>query len=170
MKKDFFDGLKLSDVVKGITDLVELAQRMEAEKKTEETKSGVFHFPRDKKIFQGSYGFNVRLGGLGDSPPPSFADKENPPKIIREKIARQSWEPVTDVFDEGESLQIVVEVPGARENSLGVAVSGGDLEIKIKQEGTDKVKSISLPCEVNPESLKYVVRNGILTITLDKAA
>ncbi len=170
MKKDFLDGLKLSDVVKGITDLVELVQKMDAEKKTEESKTGVFHFPRDKKTIQGTYGFTVKLGALGDSSQPFHAGQAKPQKIIHKKIANHSWEPVMDIFDEGNTLQIVVEVPGAQENHLNVVVSGEDLEIQIQHEAGEKVKSIPLPCGVNPGSLKYTVRNGILTITLDKAA
>jgi HSP20 family molecular chaperone IbpA len=171
MKKDFLEGFKLNDVLKGISDLVDLVQKMEAEKKTEENITGNFQLPRDKNFFQGSYGFSVKLGGLPDSPrcgQPRTIDAGRAAK--EKKMPAAVWEPVMDIFDEGGTLQIVVEMPGATEDQVNIEISGSMLDIAMEKGGAGVIKSVPIPCPVKPESLRYTVRNGILKIILDKAA
>lgn len=171
MKKDFFEGFKLQDVLRGITDLVDLVQKMDAEKKTEESKTGNFQFSRDKNVFQGSYGFSVKLGGLPEksqSVSPVIVDAG---RVIKEKkMPDDAWEPVTDIFDEGGTVQIVVEMPGISEHQVNIEISGSMLDITMEKGKAGVIKSVPLPCPVKPESLQYSVRNGILKIILDKAA
>ena len=161
----------MNDVLKGITDLVDLVQKMDEQKKTEESKTGNFQFPRDKKVFQGSYGFSVKLGGLPDSPRSGNPVTIDAGRVIKEKkMPAEAWEPVMDIFDEGSTVQIVVEMPGAAEDQVNIEISGSMLDIAMEKGEAGVIKSVPLPCPVKPESLQYSVRNGILKITLDKAA
>ncbi len=171
MKKDFSEGFKLNDVLKGITDLVDLVQKMEAEKKTEESKTGNFQFPRGKNFFQGSYGFSVKLGGLSDRPRSGQPLTMDTGRAIKEiKLPYDAWEPVMDIFNEDSTVQIVVEMPGTSEDQVNIVITDQELDIGVDKGETGVRKSIALPCPVKPESLQYSVRNGILKITLDKAA
>lgn len=171
VKKDYFEGFKLQDVLKGITDLVDLVQKMDAEKKTEESRTGSFQFPRDKKTFQGSYGFTVKLGGLPEKPRSGNPVTIDAGRVIKDnKMPDAEWEPVMDIFDEGGTVQIVVEVPGAAGDQVNIEISGQMLDITLEKGQAGVIKSVPLPCPVKPESLQYSVRNGILRITLDKAA
>lgn len=169
MKKDSFDGFKFNDFLRGITDLVELVQKMDKEKKTEESKTGNFQFPRDKNLFQGSYNFNVKLGGLPEISRPRSQTVDVRPPAREKKMPADAWEPVMDIFDEGSTVQIVIEVQGVSEDQVNIDVTPGSLDITLQgQAGASR--SIPLPCPVNPESLRYSVRNGLLKISLDKAA
>ncbi len=91
-----------------------------------------------------------------------------------------------DFKDEKDRYVVTLEVPGADESAIDVALNGRKLNISIKVEGESEqsesdnssqlleefkgefYRSLTLPGEVNKEKMKTVYNKGILTIILPK--
>lgn len=95
-----------------------------------------------------------------------------------------SW-PMLTLRDEGDHLYLYAEVPGLPADALELSLNNNVLTLA----GERKVappegysahrreraafrfnRSVSLPCAVDPEKVAAKLTNGILTVTLDKAA
>mgnify|MGYP003571931045 FL=1 len=95
-----------------------------------------------------------------------------------------SW-PRANLFDAGSSLVAVLEVPGLKEDDIEVEAHQDALTIsgskQIDVPEGYKVhrherrpgkfsRSFGLPCKVNLELTKATLEDGLLTVTLEKAA
>ena len=94
--------------------------------------------------------------------------------------------PALNVFEEREALTIRAELPGVEAGDLTVSLEGDTLTIKGKREprhNGEKLsyhrreietgnfsRAVNLPIKVNPETVTAKLTNGILTITMEKAA
>lgn len=94
-----------------------------------------------------------------------------------------TW-PRANLVDNGETLALTAEVPGMTEKDIKLSLNQDVLTL----EGERKVdspkgysthrqerpvvqfsRSFTLPCMVNPDRATATVRNGLLTVTLEKA-
>jgi HSP20 family molecular chaperone IbpA len=72
-----------------------------------------------------------------------------------------------DIFDEGRELLVVVELPGAQPDDIRVSAQDDILEVELAGEpGT--ARELLLPTLVDPASLQWTYRTGILEIRLEK--
>jgi HSP20 family protein len=92
--------------------------------------------------------------------------------------------PRTNFYDDGDSLQMQLEVPGIGRENLTIKVQGNYLEISgsrssnppegytnHRKERVDGsfTRSFTLPTEVDAEHVEARLKNGILTLVLPKA-
>lgn len=161
-KKDRSIGLGLSDLFKGLGDLLEVAQKLDTKGINELKQSGTFGSTHPKGL-RGAYGFSVRVGGASGSTIRSFGNlKPNAGKIE----FNETWEPILDVFDEGDYVLVIAELPGVDKEQLQLKLEGKVLHLKangIRQYEKD----IILPYAVK-ENIISVFQNGIVEITLYK--
>jgi HSP20 family protein len=91
-----------------------------------------------------------------------------------------------DVYEEGDNLMVKASVPGVKPNELNVQIEGDVLTIsgETKQEKERKEKayhlrehrygrftrSVTLPCPVMVDKAEAVFEDGMLTLTVPKAA
>lgn len=75
-------------------------------------------------------------------------------------------EALLDLFDEGDHLNIVMELLGVKEEDIGLKVEKDRLLISIPSMGYQE--EIRLPVSVTPENLSKRYNNGILQIKLSK--
>lgn len=99
----------------------------------------------------------------------------------------RNWDPLTpkmDIAEYEDRLVVTAEMPGLMENDFEVTIEGSLLSIKgdkrqkteEKEKGWYRVerhfgsfsRSISLPYEVDQESVEAQYKNGVLTVTLPK--
>ena len=93
--------------------------------------------------------------------------------------------PALNIWEDDERFYVEAEMPGLTMDDIGVHILGNDLTINgERQETTDEkytyhrqergtgtfARSIVLPTEVDPDKVEAVLNNGVLTITLPKAA
>ncbi|PKO24000.1 MAG: hypothetical protein CVU38_00880 [Chloroflexi bacterium HGW-Chloroflexi-1] len=79
----------------------------------------------------------------------------------------QQKEPSADVFDEGDHLLIIAELPGVEEKDIEIKVRGDKLTLSAQAPGREYLKEVALPCPVEAAA-QTSYRNGILQIELTK--
>lgn len=116
-------------------------------------------------------------------------------RVFDEASSGRSWEgrglsglggwPRANLTDAGSTITVTAEVPGLSEKDVKVSLNqdvltlSGEREVEapkgysIHRQERPSVqfsRSFTLPSRVNPEHATAAVKNGILTITLEKAA
>jgi HSP20 family protein len=94
------------------------------------------------------------------------------------------WSPALDLYESGDHLVALVEVPGMRKEDIDISLQDGTLTIcgERKQESTNGEtaqrteryvgtfrRSITLPTRVDAGKVSATYENGILKVTLPKA-
>jgi len=156
--------LGLGGIFKGISNLLDLvgnlAEAGEGINRTGEIKFG------DSEKMQGVYGFSIRTGVGGMPKVESFGN-------IRESddgpIVADTREPMVDVFDEGETLLVVAELPGVAKKEIKLELNGDVLALSTT--GSRKyAKEVLLPAAAKDEELAMTYHNGVMEVRLHKAA
>jgi len=94
--------------------------------------------------------------------------------------------PALNVHEENDQLTIRAELPGVKAEHVDISFEGDTLTIKGKREpyhNGEKVsyhrreietgnfsRAVTLPVKIDPDTIAAKMRNGILTISMEKAA
>ncbi|MGC8982344.1 MAG: archaeal heat shock protein Hsp20 [Desulfurococcaceae archaeon] len=113
------------------------------------------------------YGFSITIGPDGRPVVREFGNirrTRGRPEIIEER------EPLVDVFERGDEVVVVAEIPGVDKEKIDLKVTedGKTLIIKASNEERKYYKEVDLPAKVDPESAKASYKNGILEVRLKK--
>lgn len=96
------------------------------------------------------------------------------------------WTPAVDVFETADCLYLVAEVAGLGQQDLAVEVSGRVVTLRGRRPFTRKglssesyyrmersygtfERSFTLPCAVSDSQVKAVLKDGVLTVRLQRA-
>lgn len=154
-----------SGIFKGLSDLIDLVHNMAEEGKDTYTQSGDILGNHHGRGVQGRYGITVRLGAGGDNKLDKFGNL-----ISREEGF--NWdsvlEPVVDVYDEGDHLVVVAEIPGVTVEGITTDVEDGTLELNAQGDHRQYRKIINLPVDVETIPLATSYKNGILECKFTK--
>jgi len=159
-------GFGLGDLFRGIGDLIELLKEMEAEGKAEVTRTGELRGKGALKDLKGVYGFSVKVGLGGEPTVETFG---NIRKGEGGPVVEDVREPLVDVFDEGDTMRVIAELPGVEPAEIKVELEGDILTIATQGKERRYTKEVLLPAAGRRESLKTSYRNGLLEVTLAKA-
>ncbi len=83
-------------------------------------------------------------------------------------VVAEVREPLVDVFDEDDSVLVVVELPGVAEDEIKVEIEADVLSLKTVGE-RKYAKEIDLPSAVDAATIKKAYKNGVLEVRLTKA-
>ncbi|MHC1599530.1 MAG: archaeal heat shock protein Hsp20 [Candidatus Methanospirareceae archaeon] len=76
-------------------------------------------------------------------------------------------EPLTDVIDQKDGYEVVVELPGVEKDDLRLHATDDSLEIKT-EGGIKFFKEVLFEMPVKPETAKATYKNGVLSVWLKK--
>ena len=157
--------LGLGGIFKGLGDFIDLLSEMVEQSESEVSRSGEFTVKGLGEKARGVYGFTVRtgLGGI-----PRVERFGNIRSTEEGPVVAEVREPLVDVFDEGESILVVVEVPGVAEEEITVEVRDDVLSLETKGE-SKYAKEVMLPSAVDGATMKKAYKNGVLEVRLSKA-
>ncbi len=155
--------LGFGGLFKGISNLLDLVGNL-AEAGENLNRSGEVKFGDEEKM-QGVYGFSIRTGLGGMPKVESFGN-------IRESeagpVVADTREPIVDVFDEGEKLLVVAELPGVAKKEIKVELNGDVMALTTT--GTRKyAKEVLLPAAAVDDDMTVSYNNGVLEVRLHKA-
>jgi len=155
----------LGGVFKGLGDFINLLSEMVEAGESEVSRTGEFKVKGLGDRGRGVYGFTVRTGIGGTPQVERFGNirstEEGP-------VVAEVREPMIDVFDEGETVLIVAELPGVAEGEITVDVKDDVLTLETTGE-RKYAKEVLLPCSVDAATMKKAHKNGVLELRLDKA-
>lgn len=119
------------------------------------------------------YGYSVKIGPdgkpivreFGNVRPSTPAFPFQRPKMELKK----EREPMVDVLDIGDSIKVVVELPGVEKSDINLDSAEKNMTISVDTEARKYYKKVELPAEIDPDSAKASYTNGILEVELKKA-
>ena len=155
----------LGSLFKGIGNLLDLVSRMTEEGKEEYVQTGEIRGLGDKA--KGVYGFSIRMGLEGK---PVIEQFGNIKATEKGAMVGEVREPIVDVFDEGERLVVIAELPGVDESGIHIEVKDDILDLSAETRDRKYSKEVLLPSPVDAESMESSYKNGILEIRLRKKA
>ena len=148
---------------KGIGSLFDLVSKMTEEGKEEYSRTGEIKGLGDKA--KAVYGFSVKMG-LGGKP--VIEQFGNIKATERGAVVAEVREPIVDVFDEGERLVVIAELPGVEESDIHLEVKDDILDLSAEAKERKYSKEVLLPSPVDAKSMETSYKNGILEIRLKK--
>lgn len=154
----------LGGIFKGIGDFISLVSDMVEAGESEVSRTGEFQVKGLGDRAKGVYGFTVRTGIGGTPRVERFGNirstEEGP-------VVDEVREPLVDVFDEGETVLVVAELPGVAEEEITIEVKDDVLTLETTGEGK-YAKEVLLPCPVDAATMKKAHKNGVLELRLNK--
>ncbi|NQT49016.1 MAG: Hsp20/alpha crystallin family protein [Chloroflexi bacterium] len=162
-KSDVGFDINLGGLFKGLGNLFDVVSKMTEEGKEEYTRTGEIKGLGDKA--RGVYGFSVKMGLGGKPVVEQFGNIKATDKGATVAEVR---EPMTDVFDEGETLVVIAELPGIEEDGIHLEVRDDILNLAAETNHRSYSKEILLPAPVDADSMESTYKTGILEIKLKK--
>lgn len=162
--RDAHIDLGFGELFRGIGNLVDLVTEMAQQGQTEIRKEGEIKGLGKAK---GVYGFSVKVG-LGGTPAvePFGNIRQTPEGPVVEDVR----EPLVDVFDEGDRVLVVAELPGVQDEAIQLQIEGDVFSLAAGGKDRKYAKEVLLPCTVEPTPTRRSYQNGILEIELRKAS
>ena len=150
-------GIKFGGILTELGNFTQDITRMVEEGQTEMSKTGEISFDNAQKR-KGMYGISVRMGGDGLPRVDTFGRRPE----------ADTREPIVDIFDEADRLQVIVELPGVEEKDIKVEIKETTLILTAGKGERKYKKEIDLGSPIKGEPKKQY-KNGILEINLKKA-
>ena len=133
-----------NDVIKGIKGLGELLQTM-------------------APALDGLYDFSLRIGGRT---PPTIPKAGTSPRAVRRPPrTNDAREPVVDVFDEGDRLIVIAQLPGVDQDAARWSLRDAR-QLTIRADSF--LKTLELPVAVEEQATESSFANGVLELRLWK--
>jgi HSP20 family protein len=119
----------------------------------------------DKKGLKAVYGFSVRVGGGGKPLVEQFGNVKDDGHGA---VVEEAREPMVDVFDEGDHLLLVAELPGVDASDIRFEMKDGILTLSAARGERKYRKEVLLPGSVLAERATSSYRNGVFEIKVPK--
>ena len=155
-------GEGVGGLLRGLGDLITLAERLAEQGEQTTTGEREFTSPGGAR---GVYGFSVRTGIGGTPTVERFGNVRD---TTEGPVVSDTREPLVDVFDEGEEIVVVAEVPGVQEKDIHLEVNGDVLALSATGPKRKYEKEILLPAAVDPEGYRRSYQNGYLELRFTK--
>ncbi len=148
----------IGDMLKGFGSFIELVSEMEKKGEKAE-RTGEIKTPQGRA----TYGYSIKIGGLGPV-------VEHFGNIVRETekgpVVEEVREPIVDIFEEADSLEVIAELPGVGEKDIAYEIKEDVLLLKAASDGRKYTKEVLLPCKATV--FKTLYKNGIFRLNLNK--
>lgn len=164
-KREVTFDLGFGGLFKGLGNFLDLLSEMVETGEEEVSRTGEFKVKGLGDKARGVYGFTVRtgIGGI-----PQVEHFGNIRTTDEGPMVAEVREPLVDLFDEGQEIVVVGELPGVDEEEIHIEVQDDILSLETTGE-RKYAKEILLPEAVDAATLRKTYRNGILELRLKKA-
>lgn len=146
--------------------LGELAEKGEELKKSGEFTVDTGSSGKDREM-RGVYGFNIRTGigerGEDQVKVEPFGNVKKDEET-GEAVIQEVREPLIDLFDEEDGLNIIVEMPGIAEGDIKLELYDDVLMLTAERGDKKYRKEMLLPRSYTEESMRISVNNGVVEI------
>jgi len=151
-----------------INDLAKLTEKSQTyQKRINLGKKGVIDFRVSSHPIKGAYTTK------SSSPLKISKPKSKTPSISTQipptAPSIEEKEPIVDVFEEEDHINIMAELPGVEEKDVSLKIEDDAVTISAETPAKKYHKEVKLPASVERDSVESKYRNGILEVKLRKA-
>ena len=157
--------VSLGGVFRSLGGFLDLLSNLSEQGEGELTRSG--ELGDDKKGVKAVYGFSVRVGGGGKPLIEKFGNVKDDGQ--GSAVVEEAREPLVDVFDEGDHLLVIAELPGVDANDIRFEVTEDVLNLSATRGDHKYRKEVLLASAVRAQAAISSYRNGVFEIKLPKA-
>jgi HSP20 family molecular chaperone IbpA len=163
----------LGDQIKGAVDMAQKMGAGAGDGSMSHVAEKRFSIPTPNGPAEGVTQMSFRVGSLSDrmsgarggrNTPPSAASRAERPRKPSPDVDG-AREPMVDCFEETDAVLVTAEMPGVAAAEIKVSVVDGALLIETTGERRYRAAQ-ALPADVDPASLVFALRNGILEARL----
>jgi HSP20 family protein len=162
-KNSNFD-LGLGGLFTGIENLINLAQKLK-DAEGEIKKESEIDLSHIKEGMSGILGVSIRTIVGGKPVVEQFGNIKKTPKG---PVVEEEREPITDIFNEKNEIRIYAEMPGVNEEDIKIELKNDVLNIYAQTKNRKYRKEILLPEKMKNDTFTSNLKNGILTISIQK--
>jgi len=155
--------VSLGGLFKGLGNLFDLATKMDRDGKDAYMRTGKIGGAGSN--IKGVYGFSLKFG-LGGKP--VIEQFGNIHTADGGATFAETREPLVDVFDEGDYLLVIFELPGVEKENVSFEINGDIFDLSARTSDRKYKKELLLPCPVDSHPRESTYRNGILEVKLTK--
>jgi len=101
-------------------------------------------------------------------PPRTTLRNGQPASRIEAPRLKKQREMIVDIFDEGDYIKVIAELPGVAEQDIRTEASGNILTISATSISREYYKEVTLPCPIKGE-LDSSYKNGVLQLKAAKS-
>lgn len=159
-------GFGFGGLLEGIQKLVEAAAKLKDS--GEVNQSGEFTVPGLGEKGKGIFGFSVRTMTGGDRQGVKVQPFGNIHRTKEGLAVEEDREPLVDVFEEGDRIRVIAEMPGVSESDVAYEISGDILTISTKGDRPYHAE-VLLPGRVEKTGVAFSCRNGIVELGFRRA-
>lgn len=146
----------LSDLVQRLGDLAEKGEQL--------SRTGEIRFEGGDKDLKGVFGFSVRAGLGGEGVKVERFGNIRKDETSGQPIVEEIREPVVDVFDEGDHIRVIAEMPGISVEDIQLDLKDDVLTIYAERGKKKYRKEVLLPRSCPEEKIGVSCNNGIVEI------
>jgi HSP20 family molecular chaperone IbpA len=103
---------------------------------------------------------------LGRGVTSASRNHSRPASKLSAPLIPEPVEPTVDIFDEGECILVVAEVPGADERSIRVELQDHTLKLFAKGRFRSYTGEVGLPGATRPTRPVWTLNNGVINLRL----
>ncbi|MEM1645768.1 MAG: Hsp20/alpha crystallin family protein [Ignisphaera sp.] len=115
-----------------------------------------------------AFGFRIEIGPDGVPKIYRFSSsehKQRKPRVVIVEENEEIQEPFVDVYNEGEIIRIIAELPGVNEQDIKViSIDRKHILVEAMNSNRRFRKEVKLPTEIDVKSIEKYYRNGLLEI------
>jgi len=148
----------------GFMDLLSNLSDLAQEGGGELSRSG--EIKDDKQGVKAVYGFSVKVGLGGKPVVEQFGNVKDDGHGA---VVEETREPLVDIFDEGDHLLVLAELPGVDADDITFEVEDDVLSLSAARGERKYQKEVVLPVAVLAKGATSSHRNGVFELTLRKA-
>ncbi len=153
-------GFGMGGILNGLADLVRKLDEL-SDSSGEMSKTGEFGGGREMK---GVYGFTVKVGpGERQVRVEPFGNVRKDAKSGR-TVVHEIREPVVDIFEEGDHVLVLAEMPGVSAEDVHLEIDGDLLTITAERRDKKYRKEVRLPGSFTKEKIELSCNNGVVEI------
>ncbi|MCL2288431.1 MAG: Hsp20/alpha crystallin family protein [Candidatus Bathyarchaeota archaeon] len=151
----------------------EVEKMMEDEFKSFQEK-GPKEYVKERKLPDGStvkelgpfvYGYSMKIGPDGK---PDIQEFGNVKKSHNGPEVKEEREPLVDVVNNAEEIQVVVELPGVEKTDIKLHGTEDALTISVDTSPYKYYKEIELPVKTRIKEARSTYKNGVLEVVIPK--
>ena len=111
-------------------------------------------------------GFYINFGPDGKPKIEEFGHRQ---LVHAEDNIGDDQEPLVDLIEDGETLTVLVSLPGVKKDAIDLRVTGSCLTVSVDGAEFEWYDELKLPVRVNPKSACASYKNGVLNVKLTKS-